>query len=262
MAVIQMNFLSRNLMMDTNVTVIIPTLTGGDNEKPLEEVYRKDVKFPTLYLLHGYLGDNTNWLRYTSIERYANEKRLAVVMPSAYNSFYTDIPYGFRCWSYISEELPLVMRTLFPLSEKREENFVAGLSMGGYGAMKWALRRPEFFSAAASLSGALDIVEIVENMEPERRPAFERLYGDLTKVKGSENDLFYLAEKLLNENKTPPRLYIACGTEDFLYPANIRFKDHLLKLGYDFTYEEGRGVHDWNFWDKYIKRVIDWIFSI
>lgn len=262
MAVLQMNFFSRYLMMDTNVTVIIPTLTGGDNEKSLEEVYRKDIKFPTLYLLHGYLGDNTNWLRYTSVERYANEKKLAVVMPSGYNSFYTDIPYGFRCWSYLSEELPLAMRSIFPLSEKREETFVAGLSMGGYGAMKWILSRPEFFGAGASLSGALDIVEIVESAEPDRKPFFEKVFGDLSKLKGGENDLFYLAENLIKENKPLPRLYIACGTEDFLYPANVRFKEHLFKLGYDLTYEEGRGVHDWYFWDKYIKRVIEWLFSV
>lgn len=262
MAVIQMNLSSRYLMMDTSVTVIIPVSSGGNNEKTLEEIYRRDVKYPTLYLLHGYSGDSTNWLRYTSIERYANEKRLAVVMPSGYNSFYTDIPYGLRCWSYISEELPLAMRAIFPLSEKRDENFVAGLSMGGYGAMKWALRKPEFFSAAASLSGALDIAEIVESAEPDGKRGFENVFGDLSKLRGSDNDLFYLAENLVKENKTSPRLYIACGTEDFLYPANIRFKEHLIRLGYDITYEEGRGTHNWYFWDKYIRRVIDWIFSV
>jgi len=260
MALLQINFLSKYLMMDTQVTVIIPTLTGKDLQNPLEAVYNREKKFPTLYLLHGFLGDNTNWLRYTSIERYANEKGIAVVMPSAYNSFYTDMAYGVKCWSYISEELPLVMRSLFPLSDKREDNFVAGLSMGGYGAMKWALRRPDFFSAGASLSGALDIVEIIESADGISKPFHISLFGDLTKVKGSENDLFYLAENLKEKGLPAPKIYIACGTEDRLYPANIRFKEHLQKLGYEVTYEEGPGGHDWSFWDRYIKKVLDWIF--
>ncbi|MGB9681702.1 MAG: alpha/beta hydrolase [bacterium] len=259
MAVLQVNFLSKHLMMNTTVTVIIPTLASKDLQNPLEDVYRREKRFPVLYLLHGFLGDHSDWLRYTSIERYANEKGIAVVMPSAYNSFYTDMAHGIRCWSYISEELPLVMRSLFPLSERREDNFVAGLSMGGYGAMKWVLGRPDFFSAGASLSGALDIVELIESGDGISKPFHEDLFGDLTKVKGSENDLFYLAERLKGENKEIPRIYIACGTEDFLYSANLRFKEHLQRLGYNVTYEEGPGGHEWSFWDRYIRKVLDWV---
>jgi S-formylglutathione hydrolase FrmB len=261
MAVLQVNFLSKYLMMNTMATVIIPTLASKDLQSPLEDVYSREKRFPVLYLLHGFLGDHTDWLRYTSIERYANEKGIAVIMPSAYNSFYTDMAYGIRCWSYISEELPLVMRSLFPISDKRDDNFVAGLSMGGYGAMKLALGRPDLFSGGASLSGALDIVELVESADSISKPFHINLFGDLTKVEGSENDLFYLAEKLKEGRLETPRIYIGCGTEDRLYPANVRFKEHLQRLGYNVTYEEGPGGHEWSFWDRYIKKVLDWISS-
>ncbi len=100
------------------------------------------MKFQTLYLLHGYSGDSTDYADFTGIVRYADDARIAVVMPSAYNGFYTDNPKGPRYWRYVSEELPQVCQSLFPLSTLREDNFVAGLSMGGHGAMKMAIMKP------------------------------------------------------------------------------------------------------------------------
>ncbi len=118
---------------------------------------------PTLYLLHGLSDDDSIWLRRTSIERYVADLGIAVVMPQVHRSFYTDMAEGGRYWTFISEELPTLARSFFPLSHQREDNFVAGLSMGGYGAFKLALRKPEQYAAAASLSGALDMVAHLNN---------------------------------------------------------------------------------------------------
>ena len=112
---------------------------------------------PVLYLLHGLSDDDTIWLRRTSIERYVAPLGLAVVMPQVHRSYYTDEAYGGRYWTFLSEELPQLVDTFFRLSTDRRDTFVAGLSMGGYGAIKWALRQPHRFAAAASLSGVLDV---------------------------------------------------------------------------------------------------------
>lgn len=260
MALIQCQFTSASLRVQTSIFVVIPTITYSEVAAGQKDMYEAGTKFQTLYLLHGYAQDQSCWLRYSSIERYAVENRLAVVMPAAEHSFYTDMAHGNRYWTYVSEELPRVARALFPLSDKREDNFVAGLSMGGYGAFKVALRNPEKFAAAASLSGALDIIRIVESPESTNmvKSELSDVFGDLARVKGSENDLFHLAEKLRTENTDVPKLFQCCGTEDFLYQDNIRFRNHIEHLGLELTYMEGPGEHDWNFWDEYIKRVIEW----
>ena len=117
---------------------------------------------PHAVSLHGHADDHTSWQRFTSIERYAEGLNLAVVMPAVHLSFYNDMAHGGKYWQFISEEVPAVVRDLFPLSSERKDNFVAGLSMGGYGAYKLASTYPERFAAAASLSGALDIRAVVD----------------------------------------------------------------------------------------------------
>jgi S-formylglutathione hydrolase FrmB len=122
---------------------------------------------PVLYLLHGMSDDHTAWLRYTSIERYAAAAGLAVVMPAAARSFYTDEAQGHAFWALVADELPEIVSSFFRVSTRPERTYVAGLSMGGYGAVKLALARPRQFAGAASLSGALDIVRRAE--EPVHR---------------------------------------------------------------------------------------------
>src|SRR3954464_2876128 len=154
MALVRCDFFSDVLGLSTSMTVVLPqatsaqigmtgAATGGDA--------------PVLYLLHGLSDDDTIWLRRTSIARYAAPLGLAVVMPQVGRSFYTDEAHGNRYWTFLSEELPAVVGSFFRISDRREDTFVAGLSMGGYGAVKWALRQPERFAAAATLSGALDL---------------------------------------------------------------------------------------------------------
>lgn len=240
MALIHCDFYSEILGISTSMYVILPQTTK---------------KHPTLYLLHGLSDDHTIWLRRTSIERYVASLGLAVVMPAANRSFYTDMEHGYRYWTFISEELPMLARSFFPLSEAREDNFVAGLSMGGYGAFKLALRCPEKFCAAASLSGCLNI----SNLDSDFSEDFRCIFGDSKKIEGSDNDLFYLAKKIAESDGLKPKLYQCCGTEDLLNEDNRKFFSFCKKMQLDLTYEEEPGEHEWGYWDKKIQCVLEWL---
>lgn len=244
MAFMQCSFSSDTLSIGVSMNVILPDPKPGQTDR----------KLPTIYLLHGLSDDHTAWTRYTAIERYARTKNVAIVMPAVNRSFYTDMASGYPYWTFVSEELPAKARAFFPLSDKREDTFAAGLSMGGYGAFKLALRRPDLYAAAASLSGALDLVDGPERWNRD----FGYIFGQVDRIPEQE-DLFRLAEKVALSDGPKPKLYQACGTEDYLYPHNQRFLAHARNVGLEVTYEEGPGLHEWSFWDSYISRVLNWL---
>jgi len=254
MALIQCDFYSESLELCSSMTVILPQntrsqigMTGTAGTK----------KHPVLYLLHGMSDDHTIWLRRTSIERYVSNLGLAVVMPAVARSYYTDMQYGQKYWTFVSEELPSLVESFFPISDKREDTFTAGLSMGGYGAFKLALARPGKFAAAASLSGALDPMELAKFM-PDRDLEHLSIFGNKSAY-GTSNDLYHLSRELAQSNAPKPRLFQCCGTEDFLYQDNLKFKAHLNSLHFDLTYEEGPGTHEWGYWDTHIQRILQWL---
>jgi S-formylglutathione hydrolase FrmB len=213
-------------------------------------------KHPTLYLLHGLSDDHTTWTRRTSIERYVSSLGIAVVMPQVDRSFYTDMAYGNKYWTFVSEELPRAARSFFPLSDAREDNFVAGLSMGGYGAFKLALSHPDRFAAAASLSGALNMADPINQ---ERMPDDYRLIYGHEDIAGTDNDLITLLQRLDGAEGPTPQLFQSCGTEDFLYDQNTVFREACSQTSFDLTYEEGPGDHTWEYWDTHIQRVLHWL---
>ena len=257
MALMHVDFFSDVLGMCVNMDVIIPQQTKGQIGM---EGIASDGPYKTMYLLHGMSDDQTIWQRRTSIERYVSKLGLAVVMPTTHLAFYTDTAYGMRYWTFISEELPRICREFFPrMSGKREDTLAAGLSMGGYGAWKLGLGASDTFGAAAALSGALDLAEdFRRNQGGERGALFQGIFGDVQRVKGSQNDLFALAERLVKEKRELPRLYAWCGTEDFLYQDNLRAWEHVKKLGYDLTCGESAGDHQWKYWDEKIQDVLHW----
>ncbi len=252
----EVHFSSDALAGRCTMNVLLPQRKSSDPQDPFHPPFR------VLYLLHGYTDDHTAWQRWTSIERYAEGLNLAVIMPAVQNSFYTDMVHGGKFFTFLTEELPGVVHDLFPLSNERLDTFVAGLSMGGYGAFKLALSRPDLYAAAASLSGALDIRELVnEHDDPENAAWLERMsniFGDLEKVSGSPHDLFALAQKV-SQSANKPRLFQYCGTEDVLYADNLRFRDFIRPLGFDYTYEETPGDHRWVYWDATIQKVLEWL---
>ena len=260
MAHIKTHFFSTSLGFGTDINVFIPTPNADEHMNKKDTSYFKQgVKYQVLYLLHGAYGDYMDWFQLTSIERYAQDKKVAVVMPSASNSFYQDMHYGSDYLTYISEELPKFCESNFPIASDRENVFVAGLSMGGYGALKVALTRPDKFSYAASLSGAIAFAQMKGTMDNMDLPFdFNNILGT-DQVEGTDADIFYLIEKLKKENKPLPKVYQAVGTEDFTYESNQYAKNKLKELGIDLTYEEGPGTHDWIFWDAYIQKVLNWL---
>jgi S-formylglutathione hydrolase FrmB len=247
MALIESRFDSQVLDLSLGMNVILPELPKAWDTPPA-----------VLYLLHGLSDDHTIWSRRTSIERYAADYPLVVVMPDVHKSFYCDMKHGSKYWTFISEELPMLINRWLKVSSAPEDTFVAGLSMGGYGAMKWALRYPSHFSAAASIAGALDIAaHINDEWDDSRVAAFKAVFDRLEHIPDSTNDL--IAE--LGKVKHPPstRFYVCCGTEDYLYPDSIAFRDKATEAGLNLTYKEGPGEHDWKFCDTWIQHVLEWL---
>lgn len=252
MAFANLKFYSESLGMQTEVYVVIPQQSSV-GEIGIENNAKRE-KYKCLYLLHGLSDDHSIWLRRTSIERYATEYGICVVMPCGGRSFYTDMKYGMNYYTYIAKELPRIIREFLNVSEKREDNFVAGLSMGGYGALKIGLRECDSFCAAAGLSSCIDI-----NARREWKDLFISIFGDCEEVP-EEEDLFKLAHKrAADPNK--PRIYLGVGTEDVLHTENLQFKALLESLHYDFTYRESAGNHNWEFWDEYIQYVLKWMLG-
>lgn len=251
LAFIECQFFSETLCLSSSMNVLIP--------QSLAYSRRNTDKLPVLYLLHGLSADHTDWTRHSSIERFAGEKGLVVVMPNVSRSYYMDMEYGLPYFTFLSQELPEIVCSLFPVSDRREDTFVAGMSMGGYGAFKLGLRCPERFAAAASLSGGLDLVGRMNGPSNYRAQELKGIFGDVSKLAGSDNDLLYLLDQLESYEGNKPKLFQCCGTEDFLYKDNQTFREHALQLGIDVTYEEGHGAHDWEYWEPKIRRVLDWL---
>lgn len=260
MAVVQVNFMSKCLMRTVTINAIIPVDKfgpGSENTEPKP--------FKTLYLLHGIFGNYTDWLNGTRIQMWAEAKNLAVIMPSGENRFYLDDPHSGELYGeFIGQELVEVTRKLFPLSTKREDTFIAGLSMGGYGAIRNGLKYAENFGCVAGLSAALVHYGWQDSDDSSplftfRRTYNEAIFGDHDKVLGSDKDPKALLEKLQTENRPVPKMYMCCGTEDSLISANRDLRDFLTAKGVDLTYAEGPGRHDWEFWDTYIKKILDWL---
>ncbi|MBS7009117.1 alpha/beta hydrolase [Anaerostipes sp.] len=251
MALVHCNFHSDVLEKDTGLYVALPEY---------QKLKRKE-RLRTLYLLHGLSDDYTKWVRRTPIERYARDSGFVIVMPDGEKGYYTNNLHGDRWWDFISGELPEFIKTMFPfISDRREDTYAAGLSMGGYGSIKLALSLPEHFCAAASFSGALNIQRELQDY-PEFSGVYERVFGSLEMVKGTENDLFEAAEKVKKSKKPLPDLYISCGLQDDIYPQSQEFINWLTCLDIPFTYEEWDGGHDWIFWDESIRRALKWFLS-
>lgn len=251
MALLSVRYFSEALELSTSMQVILPQRTTAQIGMAGAA---RDAAHPVLYLLHGLSDDDTIWLRRTSIERYAADLGLAVVMPAVHRSFYTDEAYGLRHWTHLTRELPSLVSSFFDISQRREDTFVAGLSMGGYGAMTWALRQPERFAAAASLSGALDVAELARSGEHE--PLLRRIYGDAG-PEGGDGDLFALLSR--TDADALPRLYVSCGIEDVLLPHSRRFASALRQAGVTPVEREVPGDHEWAVWDAEIARVLQWL---
>ena len=245
MARFQCNLISYVLQRTVDITVVVPSATIPESMSMGKTAPSHKIaeKYPVLYLLHGYGNNHATWCGYTNIELYAEEHNIAVVMFSGENKFYTDVPGGDAYFEFIQKELPEFVTNYFPISDAPEHTYIAGLSMGGYGALLHGLTHPERFAAIGSFSGA-----VMPPEKPDKTPADPAL------------DVSSLAEKTLDAGTALPPLYIACGETDFLYETNKAFKDMLMARNADVTWVTmPQYGHEWRFWDIQVEEFLKWI---
>lgn len=261
MAHMQMSFYSNELKREIKCQVIMPVDKVSKNGQRLWDGH----KLKCLYLLHGVNGAEEDWMLGTRILAWAQERNLAVVMPAGENRFYVDKKSpDAKFGRFIGAELPEMIRSLFPVSDKREDTFIGGLSMGGYGALINGLKYTENFGAIVGLSNGLMLERIEEasygaESYIDDRAYYEEVFGELDEIKGSDRDYYALVLKNKEQGKMFPDIFIACGSEDFLIQENRKFVQFLKEQEVPVHYEEGPGEHNWEFWDTYIKKALDWL---
>ena len=252
MALIQVNYLSKALFRTVPLNVILPAdKFDADTDKYLQE---DGHKYKTLYLLHGLLGNYTDWVSQTRIQKWAEEKNLAVVMPSGDNAFYFRSRTPWNDYeTFIGKELVEITRRMFPLSDKREDTFIAGLSMGGYGALRNGIVFSDTFGYAAGLSAAL---HLFDDLSEEANLG---LFENLEAASKTNLNPKVAVEEMFQAKRKIPKFYIACGRQDDLMKTNEDFRDFLRAKGADVTWAEDDYGPAWHFWDSQIKKVLDWL---
>ncbi len=262
MALIRADIFSRSLMRTVPITAVIPV----DNVRFAHEKQRPiDLPYKTLYLLHGLYGSNMDWLVGSDVFLLSQAYNLAVIMPAGENAFYVDnAASGEKYGSFIGEELVDLTRRLFPLSHRREDTYIAGLSMGGYGALRSGLKYGDTFSKAAGLSSGFIFKMMLDSDNSsedytQTRHYYESMFGNLDKIPGSENDCVSLIKQARTAGRLLPDIYMAIGTEDFLLAANRDMKKQFEDLKVNLTYVEEFGDHDFNFWNRQLKSVFEWL---
>ncbi|MDR0249196.1 MAG: esterase family protein [Oscillospiraceae bacterium] len=252
MAFLELHCYSESLRHQVAVNVLLP------QRHPWEPELTGDTR--VLYLLHGLGDDHTGWARLTSLERYCMGRNMAVIMPSVFRGFYTDTQYGARYWQYVSRELPSLVKHFFALDPRREDCFAAGLSMGGYGALKLAFLRPERFCAAAALSAAV-MGELFRSRysDTEEDKEMAREFGFVFGDAFAPSDDIFSAASVCASGPLRPALYLSVGADDFIREPFFAFHKHLDALGYAHIWQEHPGhAHTWDYWDSCLPRVLDW----
>ena len=262
MAIVKVNFFSESLLRMVNLMCVIPV---DKREMDGEGLRSRDMPMKTLYLLHGIYGGEYDWLTSTRIFKWAKDRNLAVILPAGENSFYSDQEAAHNYYGkFIGEELVNFTRTLFRLSDRREDTFAGGLSMGALGALYAAFRYPETFGYVGALSTAFLAEQYPQGEDPSMyllssRRYFESVFGKEEAYRGSGMDPFQLARSLKESGKPFPRVYMAIGEDDPLLEGNLRFQKYLTELGAPLEFHTDKGAHDWAFWDRNLYRILEWL---
>ena len=256
MAYFRIDFYSNALCRETSFEMLIPNDYRG--EPPAEE---KPMR--TLFLLHGYTGRAGNYIPYEMPAKY----NFAIVMPSAENSFYLNgLSTGHAFQTFVGEELVDYVRRTFRLALSPEGTCIAGLSMGGFGALHTGLAYPKTFSKIGAMSSAL-IVHEVAGMKPGGGNAvanydyYRECFGEPSLLEESDNNPETLVRKLKAAGEKIPDIYMACGTEDFLIENNRQMHRFLQDEGVPHEYHEAPGIHDMVFWAEHIQHIVRWMYE-
>lgn len=280
MAFFQFDFSPISIPCDARICVTIPSMfddyalfanAGKEDFDPekdgnlqhsdlnIDGTYPENYKYPTVYLMHGGGESCTAWYRNTKVERYAQEMGVMTVSVDLFNSFGCDMKYGYAYKTFvINEVMPMVQR-YFPSSAKREDNFILGFSMGAHVAMKYALTYPDKFAGVFSMSGAKDIVKMInlaKNLLGSDGKTEYCDFGPTEEIYGSENDLLFLAKKLSESDLPRPEIFHSCGTEDYGLELCREFRDYLNSVGLENTFYEVDGVHNYYYTDNMIHKAI------
>jgi S-formylglutathione hydrolase FrmB len=258
--ILQGNVFSETLNMTTGLSVFFP------------EKLQKRTAYRAAYLLHGLHGDNRTWLHNTMLPVIAKHTDTVFIMPEVGRSFYADMKFGYRYFTYVSEELPQICKRNFNISTEWEDTAVMGCSMGGYGALKLALSKPDRYGFCGAISPAcLFLNEILQGLRKEwERYAqlghdeasivrdFKMIFGEDFQYGGSDIILKLAKniEKPVEKTVEKPKIYMTCGTEDNLIVDNRRFAKEMKEMAFDYTYEEWAGVHDWQFFNTSLIKVM------
>ena len=261
MSLAQFTFESDYLQGNTTISVILP---DKPRTKTPAQFYESGERYKVLWLLHGTFGDHSDWLRKSNIELYACEKDLIVVMPSGLNSNYANwekFSLGYNMYDFLFEELMPLVYNWFPTSNKREDNFIAGLSMGGRGTCIYAMNRPEKFAGAAILSACPRDIDWIRDNDPrlwQRTEGCIENRGGYEAYQASYENTWRVLDEQVAAGVSLPKLYFACGKQDHLYPVYNHFKKHAKEIGLDATFEEIDGYrHEWRFCDLTIQKALD-----
>lgn len=261
MAVLQMSFYGESINRFTTFHMVLPN-DGFPEMIKDNKNYERPMK--TLYLLHGYSACSSDWLTGSLIQELALKYNMAVVMPSGDNSFYLNGQgAGAAYETFVGKEIVEYTRKTFGLSEKKEDTYIGGLSMGGFGAIHTGLKFPQTFGKMFGLSSAL-IINNIKGMKPGTKDGiadydyYIRTFGNLNELDTSENNPEYLIKKRQSSGEEIQPIFMACGTEDFLIDENHEFRDFLEEHNVNLCYKESSGIHDWKFWNEYIEPAIQW----
>lgn len=213
-------------------------------------------RFPVLYLLHGLYGDYLNWDTRTNLERYAQKYELIVVMPDAGDSWYTNSATDpkDKFEDYIGKDLLAEIDGKLRTLRSRHSRAIAGLSMGGYGALKIALRNHDDFAFAGSLSGALNAPQDLGDKRPEFRDQLLKVFGPPGSAVRADNNVFTALQS--TKRKDLPYFYLACGSSDSFLPVNRDFAAQLSSQSAAYEYHETPGEHAWDYWDRSVQDLL------
>ena len=272
MAHLTIHFNSKTTGLATALRIVLPIEFPRNEQSDYEAEVAKRPPLPVLWLLHGGSDNYTSWNQYTLVQYYADQYGYAVIMPDAQQSSYANMAYGPKWLDYFRYELPEYIFSHFNLSQKREDNFIAGMSMGGTGTVKLALLQPERFSVAVPLASAVEVPRRYAEGRWDRVPggaprngkpsAFNDVYGcddNPTAILGTNEDCFYLLKKNIDEGVELPKFCHCQGTEDHTYNGNCEYRAYARDLGLELDWISEPGMHNWDSWNLYLPEVFRYI---
>jgi putative tributyrin esterase len=250
MALLTMKFYSQVLGMNSSIQIIIPDMCIEDG------------KYPVLYALHGASENYTRWLRETAVERYANKYGIAVIIPETAQGYYTDMKDGYDYFTYISDEIPKIIKDTFPkITTEKKYTFIAGVDIGGYGAMKMLFSKDSAFSSAASISGILSIkkyMQYVKTNNYELLPRLINIWGNIEELDSEKIELIGIIKKITSEDQ---RLFLCWGNDDFTKDWNIEFLN-FYNDKFNIESYEYEGNHSWESWSEQLEKLFEWLNEV